>query len=299
MTGIPVSSGAGVWSRSIRPWGNPTLPKPPHHRRQRARESHMPVAGPTHPAEPPRLGQARVQQRGDRVQPEQARRRTPHRPLAPDARPAHCRGGPRNITEARRHGSTPGLHEPPRQRPPTPWRTDPRPPGGHPAPYVPTHTSATPSTASSRPGRRFGIPGSEVEIEPTAETASGLTKTCYDRPCELLTRDEAAIGRDVGFCPAPSGSRSMPGCRRAWTCRELDLAPRHSRGAGCSQGDQPGSARAASQASRCAVRARRISANSGRPSARYASSMTMHASGSTPLPPRCRTSLPSLRAVAG
>src|SRR5947209_1656157 len=47
--------------------------------------------------------------------------------------------------------------------------------------------------------RRFGIPGTEVEIDPTQETASGLTKRCYASCKDILTRDQALILRTVGI----------------------------------------------------------------------------------------------------
>lgn len=47
-------------------------------------------------------------------------------------------------------------------------------------------------------GRAFGIPGTEVELDPAAETLSGLTKVCYACCYELLTRDEAVILDTVG-----------------------------------------------------------------------------------------------------
>jgi mRNA-degrading endonuclease toxin of MazEF toxin-antitoxin module len=48
------------------------------------------------------------------------------------------------------------------------------------------------------PSKRFGIPGTEVEIDPTVETASGLTKTCYASCKDLLTRDQALAVRTIG-----------------------------------------------------------------------------------------------------
>lgn len=47
-------------------------------------------------------------------------------------------------------------------------------------------------------GRKFGIPGTEVELDPTAEPASGLNKICYASCNNILTRDQALIGRIVG-----------------------------------------------------------------------------------------------------
>jgi mRNA interferase MazF len=47
-------------------------------------------------------------------------------------------------------------------------------------------------------GRRFGIPGTEVQIDPAVETASGLNKLCYASCKDVLTRDQALILRTVG-----------------------------------------------------------------------------------------------------
>jgi mRNA interferase MazF len=47
-------------------------------------------------------------------------------------------------------------------------------------------------------GTRHGIPGTEVEIDPSAETASGLVKTCYASCANLLTRDQALVHHTLG-----------------------------------------------------------------------------------------------------
>jgi mRNA-degrading endonuclease toxin of MazEF toxin-antitoxin module len=47
-------------------------------------------------------------------------------------------------------------------------------------------------------GRRFGIPGTEVVIDPVVETASGLSKLCYASCKDILTRDQTLILRTVG-----------------------------------------------------------------------------------------------------
>src|SRR5438874_13432713 len=46
--------------------------------------------------------------------------------------------------------------------------------------------------------RRFGIPGTEVVIDPAVETASGLSKLCYASCKDILTRDQTLILRSVG-----------------------------------------------------------------------------------------------------
>src|SRR5258708_14537581 len=47
-------------------------------------------------------------------------------------------------------------------------------------------------------GSRFGIPNTEVELDPASETASGLTKVCYASCYNLLTRDQGIIGPVIG-----------------------------------------------------------------------------------------------------
>jgi mRNA-degrading endonuclease toxin of MazEF toxin-antitoxin module len=48
-------------------------------------------------------------------------------------------------------------------------------------------------------GTRHGIPGTEVEIDPTTETGSGLSKICYASCDNFLTRDQAVIGQAIGY----------------------------------------------------------------------------------------------------
>ncbi|HEV3146874.1 MAG TPA: type II toxin-antitoxin system PemK/MazF family toxin [Gemmataceae bacterium] len=47
--------------------------------------------------------------------------------------------------------------------------------------------------------KQFGIPGTEVALDPAQETNSGLTKLCYASCNNLLTRDQAIAGPIVGF----------------------------------------------------------------------------------------------------
>jgi mRNA-degrading endonuclease toxin of MazEF toxin-antitoxin module len=47
-------------------------------------------------------------------------------------------------------------------------------------------------------GSRYGIPGTEVEIDPAVEPASRLSKVCYASCKDILTRDQALILRSVG-----------------------------------------------------------------------------------------------------
>ena len=47
-------------------------------------------------------------------------------------------------------------------------------------------------------GTRHGLPGTEVEIDPSVETASGLTKVCYASCTNVLTLDQSLVLRMVG-----------------------------------------------------------------------------------------------------
>jgi mRNA-degrading endonuclease toxin of MazEF toxin-antitoxin module len=47
-------------------------------------------------------------------------------------------------------------------------------------------------------GTRHGLPGTEVEIDPSVETTSGLTKVCYACCTNVLTLDQSLILRTVG-----------------------------------------------------------------------------------------------------
>jgi mRNA-degrading endonuclease toxin of MazEF toxin-antitoxin module len=46
--------------------------------------------------------------------------------------------------------------------------------------------------------QQYGIPGTEVAIDPAIETTSGLSKFCYASCKDLLTRDQALVLRRVG-----------------------------------------------------------------------------------------------------
>ncbi len=48
-------------------------------------------------------------------------------------------------------------------------------------------------------GTKRGIPGTEVEIDPSVETSSGLTKVCVAACTNFLTRDQALIDRTIGI----------------------------------------------------------------------------------------------------
>src|SRR5580704_13850310 len=48
-------------------------------------------------------------------------------------------------------------------------------------------------------GKCFGIPGTEVELDPVLEPGSGLSKICYASCNNLVTRDQAMISGVLGF----------------------------------------------------------------------------------------------------
>jgi mRNA interferase MazF len=48
-------------------------------------------------------------------------------------------------------------------------------------------------------GKQYGIPGTEVKLDPALETNSGLSKVCYASCKDLLTRDQALVGPIIGY----------------------------------------------------------------------------------------------------
>ena len=46
--------------------------------------------------------------------------------------------------------------------------------------------------------RAYGVPGTEVLLDPAIETISGLNKVCYACGYAILTRDEEVIGPVIG-----------------------------------------------------------------------------------------------------
>ena len=48
-------------------------------------------------------------------------------------------------------------------------------------------------------GRAYGIPGTEVRLDPAIETASDLSMVCYASCKDILTREQALILRTVGI----------------------------------------------------------------------------------------------------
>lgn len=51
-------------------------------------------------------------------------------------------------------------------------------------------------------GRRFGIPGTEVLLDPAYETGSGLSKLCYASCNNFLTRDQRLVIQTIGYLSA-------------------------------------------------------------------------------------------------
>jgi mRNA-degrading endonuclease toxin of MazEF toxin-antitoxin module len=47
-------------------------------------------------------------------------------------------------------------------------------------------------------GTPYGIPGTEVRIDPTVESSSGLSKVCYASCKDILTREQALVLGVVG-----------------------------------------------------------------------------------------------------
>jgi mRNA interferase MazF len=63
-------------------------------------------------------------------------------------------------------------------------------------------------------GRHFGIPGTEVVIDPAVETVSGLSKLCYASCKDILTRDQALVLRTVGVLSG-AAMRQIEACLKA------------------------------------------------------------------------------------
>lgn len=66
--------------------------------------------------------------------------------------------------------------------------------------------------------RAFGIPGTEVKLDPAVETVSGLTRLCYACCYELLTADEAVVLQTVGVL-SDHTMREIDACLK--TCLDL------------------------------------------------------------------------------
>lgn len=48
-------------------------------------------------------------------------------------------------------------------------------------------------------GRAYGIPGTEVRLDPAVEAASGLAKASHASCKDILTRDQALIHHTLGY----------------------------------------------------------------------------------------------------
>lgn len=48
-------------------------------------------------------------------------------------------------------------------------------------------------------GKQYGIPGTEVKLDPAQEIGSGLSKVCYASCNNLLTRDQVLLGPIIGY----------------------------------------------------------------------------------------------------
>jgi mRNA-degrading endonuclease toxin of MazEF toxin-antitoxin module len=51
-------------------------------------------------------------------------------------------------------------------------------------------------------GTKYGIPGTEVEIDPAQEAASGLSQVSYATCANILTRDQTLIDQTIGYLSA-------------------------------------------------------------------------------------------------
>jgi mRNA interferase MazF len=60
-------------------------------------------------------------------------------------------------------------------------------------------------------GRSFGIPGTEVVLDPASEPSSGLSKICYASCYSILTRDQTLVGRPIGTLSS-AVLRQIEGC---------------------------------------------------------------------------------------
>jgi mRNA interferase MazF len=60
-------------------------------------------------------------------------------------------------------------------------------------------------------GVAYGVPGTEVLLDPAVETAAGLSKICYASCKDLLTREQALILRTVGVL-SPAAMQQIDAC---------------------------------------------------------------------------------------
>jgi hypothetical protein len=59
--------------------------------------------------------------------------------------------------------------------------------------------------------QRYAIPGTEVELDPAAETLSGLKHLCYASCKGLLTREQALVHHALGVL-SDSAMRQIEAC---------------------------------------------------------------------------------------
>ena len=71
--------------------------------------------------------------------------------------------------------------------------------------------------------QQYAIPGTEVELDPAAETISGLNHLCYASCKDLLTRDQAIVHHSLGIL-SDATMRRCAGLRhvsrQCWRSRE-------------------------------------------------------------------------------
>ncbi len=63
-------------------------------------------------------------------------------------------------------------------------------------------------------GTRHGVPGTEVLLDPAAETAAGLRKICFARCTNLLTFDPRFALRTIGYL-SPAAMQRIEACLKA------------------------------------------------------------------------------------
>ena len=77
--------------------------------------------------------------------------------------------------------------------------------GGFPQPDHRRHDSCANSET------KHGIPGIEVELDPSKETLSGLKQLCYARGANILTMDPVFIDQTIGML-SDAAMRQIEGC---------------------------------------------------------------------------------------
>jgi mRNA interferase MazF len=62
--------------------------------------------------------------------------------------------------------------------------------------------------------QRYGIPSTEVELDPAVETASGLKHLCYASCKDLLTREQTLVHHTLGVL-SDTAMREIEACLKA------------------------------------------------------------------------------------